>query len=411
MSDKSESEASDDVTMVSSPRPSPPSPEQLAKSEELKGQANTKFQENHFSDAIELYSAALEQNPLNHVLFANRAFCQIKLENYGSAVADATEAITLEPTYIKSYYRRGTAKLSLQQLKAARTDFKSACQLEPTNKDARSKLNECEKAIKKQNFEMAIQSDEIASNEQNPEDIVVEDSYTGPRIGEEGEVTLKFVEDLLTHQKAEKKLHKKYALQILYKVREIFKAENSVVDVPVPEGAHVTVCGDVHGQYYDLCNIFELNGKPSETNPYLFNGDFVDRGSFSIEVILQLFAYKCLYPKHFHLNRGNHETINMNKMYGFEGEVAAKYSKDMMRLFTDIFQWLPLAHVIGTKVLVVHGGLFSKEETCLDDLRKIGSDRHQEPPDEGPMTEMLWSDPGPNKGLMPSKRGVGVAFG
>jgi len=60
---------------------------------------------------------------------------------------------------------------------------------------------------------------------------------------------------------------------------------------------------------------------------------------YMTQVILQLFAYKCLYPKHFHLNRGNHETINMNKMYGFEGEVAAKYSKDMMRLFTDIFQW------------------------------------------------------------------------
>ena len=71
-------------------------------------------------------------------------------------------------------------------------------------------------------------------------------------------------------------------------VRDIFKAENSVVDVAVPEGAHVTVCGDVHGQYYDLCNIFELNGKPSETNPYLFNGDFVDRGSFSIEVLFFL---------------------------------------------------------------------------------------------------------------------------
>jgi len=56
---------------------------QLAKSDELKGQANAKFQENHFSEAIELYSAALEENPLNHVLLANRAFCQLKLENYG----------------------------------------------------------------------------------------------------------------------------------------------------------------------------------------------------------------------------------------------------------------------------------------------------------------------------------------
>ena len=108
------------------------------------------------------------------------------------------------------------------------------------------------------------------------------------------------------------------------------------------------VCGDVHGQYYDLLNIFKINGAPSETNPYLFNGDFVDRGSFSMECILLLFAYKVLatqtskfqvkrgglraytwkkkraqvaYPKHFYLARGNHETKSMNKLYGFQGEV------------------------------------------------------------------------------------------
>lgn len=70
----------------------------------------------------------------------------------------------------------------------------------------------------------------------------------------------------------------------------------SLVDINVPNEKHFTVCGDVHGQFFDLINIFELNGLPSDENPYLFNGDFVDRGSFSLEVILTLFAFKCMSP-------------------------------------------------------------------------------------------------------------------
>ena len=107
-------------------------------------------------------------------------------------------------------------------------------------------------------------------------------------------------------------------------------------------------------------NIFELNGLPSEENPYLFNGDFVDRGSFSVECIFVLFGFKLLYPNHFFMSRGNHESENMNKMYGFEGEVKSKYSANMVDLFTEVYNWLPLCHCINERILVMHGGLFSK---------------------------------------------------
>lgn len=86
------------------------------------------------------------------------------------------------------------------------------------------------------------------------------------------------------------------------------------------------------GQFYDFINIFETNGYPDENHSYLFNGDFVDRGSFSVEVILTLFAYKWLYPERLYLARGNHETDNMNKVYGFEGEVKAKFSEMMFKV-------------------------------------------------------------------------------
>jgi serine/threonine-protein phosphatase 5 len=191
--------------------------------------------------------------------------------------------------------------------------------------------------------------------------------------------------------------------------RQLFAKDMTLVDVHIDEDQKFTVCGDIHGQYYDLLNIFQLNGLPSETNPYLFNGDFVDRGSFSVECILTLIGFKLLYPKHFFMSRGNHESQTMNQMYGFEGEVKAKYTSQMYELFAEVFNLLPLAHCINERVLVMHGGLFSTDTVTLDDIRT--TDRNRQPPDEGIMCDILWSDPMPSKGRAPSKRGVGVQFG
>jgi serine/threonine-protein phosphatase 5 len=120
---------------------------------------------------------------------------------------------------------------------------------------------------------------------------------------------------------------------IIKKAKEIFEKNKSLVDIHRADEEEITVCGDIHGQYYDLLNIFELNGVPSKENPYLFNGDFIDRGSFSVEVILCLLSWKVLYPNHFFMSRGNHETSNLNKLYGFYGEVKAKYDQKVYDLF------------------------------------------------------------------------------
>ncbi|QQP36040.1 Serine/threonineprotein phosphatase 5like, partial [Caligus rogercresseyi] len=176
----------------------------------------------------------------------------------------------------------------------------------------------------------------------------------------------------------------------------LFMTQLSLVDISVPPSNKFTICGDIHGQFFDLLNIFELNGLPSEENPYLFNGDFVDRGSFSVECIFTLIGFKLLYPNHFFIE-------NMNKMYGFEGEVNSKYSSAMAELFTEVYNWLPLCHRINEKVLVMHGGLFSRE------IRQV--DRVRQPPSQGIMCELLWSDPQPMLGISPSKRGTGCQFG
>ena len=102
--------------------------------------------------------------------------------------------------------------------------------------------------------------------------------------------------------------------------KPLFQKSNTLLRLPIPvddfgeDNGHFNVCGDTHGQFYDLCNIFEIGGFPSETNPYLFNGDFVDRGSFSFEVVFTLITIKLSNPKSLFMLRGNHETKNMNKI-------------------------------------------------------------------------------------------------
>lgn len=176
----------------------------------------------------------------------------------------------------------------------------------------KKKLQECEKEVKRQKFEeaLAVPDEEVVlvSSTIELETMRVEDSYSGPRMkgsNEEGyTIDLEFVEAMLKEFKEQRLVHKRFAFEILLKAQALFKAEASLVDITVPPEEHITVCGDVHGQYYDLLNIFEINGLPSPTNPYLFNGDFVDRGSFSVEVIFALLGFKVLYPNHMFLTRG-----------------------------------------------------------------------------------------------------------
>nr|CAG4641580.1 EOG090X03S1 [Eurycercus lamellatus] len=381
------------------------------KADSLKEEANEFFKKQNYLQAITLYSNAIEYNPTSAVLYANRSFAYLKTECFGSALEDATKAISLDKTYVKGYYRRAASHMALGKTKLALKDYETVFKARPNDKDAKLKFNECSKIVRQQAFEKAIAVDTVkkcVSDSINIESMAVESSYPGPHLVD-GKVTLEFMQELMQAYKDQKKLHRKYAFKILLDVEELFKSLPSLIDVPIPDESKFTVCGDIHGQFYDLMNIFQLNGLPSKDNPFLFNGDFVDRGSFSVECIFTLFGFKLLYPEHFFMARGNHESQTMNQMYGFEGEVKSKYSMQMAELFTEVYNWLPLAHCLNQRVLVMHGGLFSKDEISLDDIRT--TDRNRQPPEEGIMCELLWSDPQPMKGRSPSKRGVGIQFG
>nr|CAB3265115.1 serine/threonine-protein phosphatase 5 [Phallusia mammillata] len=379
--------------------------------EKVKEQANKCFKDKNYEEAIRLYTEAITINSESAVYFANRSFAQLRMENYGYALEDASKAIAIDKKYIKGYYRRASAYMTLGKFKQALRDFEAVVKVRPHDKDAKLKYTECSKIVKQKAFEKAIACDDQkkpVSETVSLDSMSVESTYEGPRIPDGG-IDESFMKDLIQWFKDQKRLHKRYAYQMLLEIKDILSKLPSLVDVTVEKDNKLTVCGDIHGQYYDLCHIFEINNLPSKENPYLFNGDFVDRGSWSVEVILILFGYKILFPQHFHMVRGNHETDNMNQMYGFEGEVKEKYGGNMMGLFSEVFNWLPLAYCVNGKVLVMHGGLCEQDGVTLNDLRQI--ERNRQPPESGNMCDLLWSDPQLIKGRGTSKRGVSCQFG
>lgn len=401
----------------------------MAKSvEQIKAEANQAFKANKFIEADNLYTEAIDlaaktdgvDLKTRAALLGNRAYASIKLEQYGRAISDATEALLHNPSYFKAYYRRGSAYFALSNYKDARKDYTMLVRLLPGDRDASAKLKECDKRIREIAFAKAIESDSLrvrVSDTIDPTTFKVEESYSGPRIGDDGTLTLDFINEMLDTFRQQKLIHVRYVITILLAVKKIMDELPNVVPIPIGKSDKITVCGDVHGQYYDLANsIFAQNGLPSKENPYLFNGDFVDRGSFSVEVILTLLAIKVYCPEAVHLTRGNHESLNMNKIYGFEGECNAKYSDTVFKLFSELFQSLPLGFILdgsscqpgGRKAFIVHGGLFSKDGVTIADINALN--RNTEP-DTGIMAEMLWSDPQDADGWGPSKRGIGVSFG
>nr|XP_006113439.1 serine/threonine-protein phosphatase with EF-hands 1 [Pelodiscus sinensis] len=197
--------------------------------------------------------------------------------------------------------------------------------------------------------------------------IEVPDSYHGPRLS--FPLTVADTNSLLRAFKDQQQLHARYVLQLLHETKKVLKQLPNIIHLSTSYSKEITICGDLHGKLDDLLLIFYKNGLPSEENPYLFNGDFVDRGKHSIEILIILFAFLLVYPNHLHLNRGNHEDYIMNLRYGFTKEVMNKYrshGKKIVNLLQDVYSWLPLATVIDSKVLIVHGGI--SDTTDLDFL-------------------------------------------
>ncbi|CUS21877.1 LAQU0S04e02850g1_1 [Lachancea quebecensis] len=401
---------------------------------EFKNQGNTFIKEKKYPEAVECYSKAIELDGTQSIFYSNRAFSRLKLDNFLTALEDCNKSIELDPKNIKAIHRRGLSYVGLLEFSKARKDLKTILQVKPNEQSASKALEVCERFIREERFKKAIggYGDDakvnVCANLQlssfdgnadllNYKGMELEIAQlTNEKREPAGANITNMSQEFVSYMVNElflkgKDLPKKYVAAIVSHAERLFRHEASVVELnnSSETDVKISVCGDTHGQFYDVLNIFKRFGKVGSKHSYLFNGDFVDRGSWSCEVALLFYCLKILFPNSFFLNRGNHETDNMNKMYGFEDECKYKYSPRIFEMFSRSFEALPLATVINGSYLVMHGGLSSDSSVTLDDFKKIN--RFSQPPRDGPFMELLWSDPQAAKGLGPSERGLGHSFG
>jgi diadenosine tetraphosphatase ApaH/serine/threonine PP2A family protein phosphatase len=194
-------------------------------------------------------------------------------------------------------------------------------------------------------------------------------------------------------------------VSLLRKLLEVLYLEPNILTLQSP----ITIIGDIHGQLYDLFELFD-NAGPKENQKFLFMGDYVDRGYYSLETVFYLAALKLKYPTNFFLLRGNHECRQVNQLYGFFSEAQWRYGHGgVWSLCNDVFDLLPMAALIDNRVFSVHGGL-SPNAMLIETISLIP--RNEELPAAGPLCDLCWSDPEIDVDeWQANQRGAGWLFG
>ncbi|EAS04969.2 ser/thr phosphatase family protein (macronuclear) [Tetrahymena thermophila SB210] len=189
-----------------------------------------------------------------------------------------------------------------------------------------------------------------------------------------------------------RKLPKKALLYLCECALEQLQNQDKLINLKSP----VTVVGDLNGQFQDLQEIFQIGGRVPDTN-YLFLGNYINKGHYSIECFSYLIALKLRYPSRITLLRGSHETTSTSKIYGFYDECNNKYgSIDIWKAFLSVFECLPLSAVIENEVFCVHAGLSHQ----INDISQILNVKDDESSlvQQGPAYHLLWNEPEESEG-------------
>ena len=343
----------------------------------------------------------------------NISLCYLKLSEFESAVQYASEAISLDPLFNggKPLFRRACALASLLKYPQAIADIERLLSLLPASPPPdpifHQKIALWRKEFFQANFAKALAIPRLELTEASiaklPDDLAAESG--APPLSDPLGVTQWLAEGRL--------LSRKQFLRLCLQVKGVLEKEKTFQFVSSPE-ERVQIVGDLHGQFDDLLRIFRQAGYPSE-RVFMFNGDWVDRGKKSVEILTVLFVWKIAYPERVWLNRGNHEFESICSVYGFAREMHEKYDDQVFALVCrQVFPLLPIGHVIDKRVFVVHGGLIDPGHEHFSNLGWWAEwPRSQFASTEGvgEMSSWLWSDPGVDPGIRASHRGSGWIFG
>ena len=201
---------------------------------------------------------------------------------------------------------------------------------------------------------------------------------------------------------------------LIRRARSLLQKESMFNRISCSGETHVV--GDLHGSLEDLARIISLKGYPSSTNKYIFNGDFVDRGPRSVEVLSIILGLKIACPDDVFLNRGNHEDHAISTVYGFKDEIQDKYTRSMTSVWSEIcklFAALPLGTLLETsRVFTSHAGPPDASIDINKDDIDLTSSLMSDDVDQR-FVNVLWSDPDVTEveTRMNDKRGCGIIYG
>ncbi|OHT04602.1 Serine/threonine-protein phosphatase PP1-alpha catalytic subunit [Tritrichomonas foetus] len=198
---------------------------------------------------------------------------------------------------------------------------------------------------------------------------------------------------------------KNYFTILCNEAKNAFKNDSTVIEIDPP----IVVIGDIHGHLLDMIRIFQSFGIPP-LHKYLFLGDLVDRGEFSLETVTLIFIMKCLFPDKIFVVRGNHEFESVNEQNNFVTCIERNYPKsNIYKSFLEVFSYLPLAAIIDKNTFCVHGGI-GPYITSVNDIRRI--ERPLNTLENEIVRNTVWSDPSEIvTGFEPSPRKIGYLYG